>query len=340
MPRQNVTLEHIAAAAGVSQMTVSRALASKPGVSRDKRDEILRIAAELGYVGHRAEQRSSDRRSQIVGLITAELHNPFIGELVAGVGRAARPAGYELLVYSLVEHDQPPLLSVLKLMQQVTAGIIALLPYEYRYLDALVAARVPVITVDQHGQYSRFPSIAADSYAGACMAMRHLIAQGHRRIAFITGNEHMASAQDRHRGYLDMLAQAGLPQDPALVVPGHYAKAEGYAAAQTLLALPERPTALFAANDMSALGALQAIRDAGLRIPDDVSVVGFDDIPAAEQQHPPLTTVRQPMQQMGRSAVNTLLALIAGLEAASPQIVLPTELVVRGSTAPPRRVTA
>ena len=307
MYKPDITYSEIAAAAGVSQMTVSRALSNKPGVSRAKREEILQLAAEMGYVGQRAPQHAT--RNHIIGLITAELHNPFISELVTGVGRAARPAGYELLVYSLVESDQPPLRHMLALMQQATDGLIALLPYEFRYLDALAAAHLPIITVDHHGQHSRFPSIAADSYGGACSAMRHLIALGHRRIGFITGDERLASALERHRGYLDMLAQAGLPRDNALVLKGNYTQAGGYEGARALMTLPSPPTAIFAANDLSAMGAMAALRNARLRVPEDVSVVGFDDIPAAEQNHPPLTTVRQPMQQMGRSAVNTLLAL-------------------------------
>jgi LacI family transcriptional regulator len=336
MSRNDVSLLAIANAAGVSQMTVSRALSNKPGVSRERREEILRIAAEMGYVVNRTEQKSSSRRSHVIGLVTAELHNPFVSELVAGVGRAARTAGYELLVYSLVEPDQPPLPRVIKLMQQVIDGIIALLPYEHSYLEVLADARVPIITVDQYGRFVRFPSIASDSYAGACMAVRHLLGLGHKRIAFLTGDERLASAQDRHRAYLDTLTQAGIAVDPQLIIPGNYSLSRGQSAVKTLLALPDRPSAVFAANDMSAIGVMAGLREAGLRLPEEMSVIGFDDIPGAAQCHPALTTIRQPIQQMGRSAVNTLLALIAGLEAASPQIVLPTELVVRASTGVPR----
>lgn len=334
MKKHDTSLADIAAIAGVSQMTVSRALAQKPGVSQATREEILRLAMDMGYVAHRVKQKQPERRSQILGLITAEVHNPFISELVAGIGRAARTAGYELLVYALVDADQPPLHKVLQPMQQLVDGIIATLPRDFRYLEALARSRVPILTIDHHGQNKQFPSIAADSYAGASAAMRYLLAQGHRRIAFITGDERLASAQDRHRAWQEHLLHAGLPVDPELVVQGDFSQTGGESAAAQLLGLANRPTAIFAANDVSAIGVLNALHKAGLRVPEDISVVGFDDIPPAAQCHPPLTTVRQPMQQMGRAAVNTLLALMAGLDAASPQIVLPTELVLRQSSGP------
>ena len=331
-----ITLAEVAKATGVTQMTASRALNNRPGVSREKRDEIQRIADQLGYVVSRQTLKFAENQSRIIGVITPELHNSFVTELVVGAGRAARMAGYEMLVYSLADSDHHPSKSVLSLVQQSTAGVVALLPYEYEYLDALVAARLPVITVDQRGQHSKFPSIAADSYDGARRATQHLFDLGHRRIAFVTGDERLGSALDRHRGYRDSLVLLGCVGDPKWVAKGDFTERGGYAAAKKLLALPERPTAIMTANDLSAFGVMAALRDAGLGVPEDISVLGFDDIPAASQIHPGLTTVRQPMQQMGRSAVNTLLAVIARLEPASSHIILPTELVVRGTTAPPK----
>jgi LacI family transcriptional regulator len=224
----------------------------------------------------------------------------------------------------------------MQLLQQFADGVIALLPYEFDYLDALAVARVPVITVEHLAKDHHFPSIVADSYQGARAAVRHLADLGHRRIAFVTGNERLASAGDRRRAFEDSRAQLGLHRHAELIADGDFTQKGGFEAANRLLNLRPRPTAIFAANDISALGVLSAVREAGLRVPEDVSLVGFDDIPLAAQVHPPLTTVRQPLQQMGRSAVNTLLAMIAGIEAPSPLITLPTELVVRASTIPPR----
>ncbi|MDR3517086.1 MAG: LacI family DNA-binding transcriptional regulator [Azospirillaceae bacterium] len=328
------TLAEVAKVAGVSQMTASRAINNRSGVSKEKREDIQRIADEMGYVVNRAAQRLSGGRTRVIGVM-AQLHTTFTAELVLGAGGAARAAGYEMLVYSLPDNDRRPPGSVVDLLRQIADGVIALLPYESDYLETLSAAHLPVITVDYRGEESPFPSVASDSYEGGRTAVRHLAELGHRRIAHITGNERLASARDRRRAYLDTMAQLGLAIDPAQIATGDFSQRSGFEAANRLLALNPRPTAIFAANDISALGAISAIRDAGLRVPEDLSVVGFDDIPVAAQLHPPLTTIRQPMQQMGRSAVNMLLALIVGLEAPSPRITLPTQLIVRGSTVPP-----
>ncbi|MBV8457455.1 MAG: LacI family DNA-binding transcriptional regulator [Acetobacteraceae bacterium] len=338
MNKRLPTLMEVAKGAGVSAMTASRALGNRPGVSQETRNEVLRVAAEMGYVLNRAAQKLSGGNSRIIGVVTQELHNPFISEVIAGVGRAARAASYEMLIYSLMDAEHSPPGSVLQLMGQIADGVIALLPYRSEYIDTLSATSVPVITIEHSGAQSRFPCIVTDNYTGGQLAVQHLAELGHRRIAFITGNERLASARERRRGYNDTLARFGLPRDPTLVVSGDFTQRGGNQAAHRLLAIAKRPTAIFAANDLSALGVLAALGEAGLRVPRDISVVGFDDIPAAAQAHPALTTVRQPMEGMGRSAMNTLLAMIAGLEAAAPRIMLPTELVVRQSTGslPPR----
>jgi LacI family transcriptional regulator len=226
---------------------------------------------------------------------------------------------------------------VMQMLRQICDGVIAVLPLEYGYLGDLAAINLPVITIDHRGKHAEFPSIATDGYEGARTAVQHLAELGHERIAFIAGDERLASAKDRHRAYMETLAQLGFKRDPSLIVNGDFSQSGGFAATCKLLALKRPPTAIFAANDMSAFGAMAAIHNAGLKVPEDISVIGFDDIPAAAQVHPALTTVRQPIHQMGRSAVNTLLALIAGIEPASPQVSLPTELVVRDSTAAPRK---
>lgn len=178
--------------------------------------------------------------------------------------------------------------------------------------------------------------LAAVAYDGARSAVKHLIDLGHRRIGYITGDERLASAKDRHRAYVDTMAQQGLGRDASLIVKGDFTQKRGFEGTMKLLSLADPPTAIFAANDLSAFGAIAAIHESGLRVPDDISVVGFDDIPTAAQFYPALTTVRQPIHQIGRAAVNTLLARIAGIEPASPQVILPTELILRASTAPCR----
>lgn len=334
--KNSPTLAELASAAGVSMMSASRAVNLQPGVSRATRENILKLAAEIGYVANRSAQKLSGGNSRVIGLLTADLNNPYISSLVSGAVRAASVAGNEVLIYSLVDYEQRPTVNVLQLLQQFTDGVIALLPYQFGFVESLTAARLPVITIDQHHEHAEFPSIAADNYGGARSAMEHLAALGHRRVAFITGEEKLGSAQDRHRAYDDAVAIHQFDRDSALVLRGDHTARGGREAALKLLEMKHRPTAVFASNDLSALGAMSALQAAGLRVPADISIIGFDDLPAVSQVHPALTTVRQPISEMGRAAVNTLLAVIAGLEVATPQVTLPTELVIRESTAAPR----
>lgn len=332
MAKQNPTLALVAKIAGVSQMTASRALNDRPGVSQGTREEILRIASDIGYVINRSAQKLSGGRNGIIGVITPMLDNQFASELILGIGRAARAVGYESLVYTIFDEDRESHGGVIGLMQQFADGVIAILPRESTYFDALASAHVPVVVIDQRGTLAKFPTVSVDSYGGACMAVEHLARLGHTRIAFVSGDETIEGVRERHRGYSDTLARLGLPFDPELLAPGDLSQKKAFEATIRLLALPSPPTAVFAANDLSAFGVIAAVREAGLRVPDDVSVIGFDDIPMAAQVHPPLTTIRQPFQQMARSAVNTLLSRIDGNDSASARTTLPAELVTRNST--------
>ena len=330
------TLAEVAAAAGVSAMTVSRALNDQRGVSRKTRDAIVRMASEMGYVTNRVAQKLSSGQSRVIGVLADHLDNPFISSLVTGVVRAAAAVDNEVLIYSLVDHQKRPPVKVLRLLQQFTDGVVALLPYEFGFVEALAEGHMPVVTIDNPSKHPGLPSVAADSYDGARKAISHLAELGHKRIAFVSGAEQLESARQRRRAYDDAVAILGLVRDPALVLKGNYTLESGRAAGEQLLKLKKHPTAVFASNDLSAFGLMAVLQERGLRIPEDISVVGFDDLPAAAQVHPALTTVRQPIEDLGRAAVNTLLALIAGLSAASTQVTLPTELVVRQSTSRPK----
>jgi LacI family transcriptional regulator len=335
MTRKSITLAEVAQAAGVSPMTASRAINNRSGVSVETRQHVLKIAADLGYVVNRAAQKLSGGRSHIIGVIATGLETEFTGSLLAAISEAAWAAGYETLVYFHVDREKRPSGGVMQMLRQISDGVISVLPLEFGYLGEIASINIPVITIDHRGEHAEFPSIAADCYGGTRAAIKHLIDLGHRRIAFIAGDERLASARERHRAYIDTIAQHGLANDPELVVAGDFTQGCGLLAMRRLLALASPPSAALCANDVTAFGAVAAIRDAGLRVPDDISVVGFDDIPSAAQFYPPLTTVRQPLQQIGRSAVNSLLALIAGIEPASPLVTLPTELILRASTAAP-----
>jgi len=337
MTRKTITLAEVALAANVSPMTASRAMNNRSGVSSATREHVLRVATDLGYVINRAAQKLSGGKSHIIGIIATDLENQYNNSLVSGASDAAWEAGYETLIYLHVERERRPSGSVIQMLRQISDGVIAVLPLEFGYLGELASTRIPIITVDHRGEHAEFPSISTDCYAGAREAVKHLVELGHRRIAYIGGDERLASARDRHRAYLETTALYGLAYDVDLLLPGDFTQNCGFIATKRLLALANPPTAIFAANDLSAFGAIMAIREAGMRVPPDISVIGFDDIPTAAQFYPPLTTIRQPIRQVGRSAVNTLLALIAGIEAASPQVTLPTEIVLRASTAPPPR---
>jgi len=331
------TLAQVAAAAGVSAMTASRALNDQRGVSRQTRDAIVKLASEMGYVGNRVAQKLSSGHSRVIGVLADHLDNPFVSSLVTGVVRAAAAANNEVLVYSLVDREKRPPHNVLRLLQQFTDGVVALLPYEFGFVEALTQGRVPVITIDNPTEHSEFPSIAADSYGGARKAMGHLAGLGHKRVAFVSGAEQLESAIQRHRAYDDAVSVLGLARDPALVLKGDYSVEGGREAGERLMRLKRRPTAVFASNDLSAFGLMSVLQKHGLKVPEDISVVGFDDLPAASQMHPALTTVRQPIEELGRAAVNTLLAMIAGLHPATTQVTLPTDLIVRQSTSVPCR---
>jgi LacI family transcriptional regulator len=331
--KRSSTLSEIAKIAGVSVMTASRALNSQPGVSEEKRAEILRIAEDMGYVANRFAQRLSGGKSHVIGVI-AQLHTLYTSDLVLGIGSALRSSKYEMLVYSLSDADSQPPEAVISLLRQFVDGIIVILPFQSEYLTSLTAADLPIVTIDE-GARDSFPEIVADNYQGARLAVQHLADLGHRRIGFIAGDNRLASARDRERAFRDMQAQLGLDTDSELIVTGNFLQQGGFKAAKELLKLKVPPTAIFAANDVSAVGALSAIRDEGLDVPSDMSLVGFDDIAIAHQVYPPLTTVKQPSAQMARAAVNTIVAMIAGIEPASQVITLPTELVIRQSTTSP-----
>lgn len=334
MKKSNPTLAEIARVAGVSMMTASRAVNNQPGVSDEKRAEILRIADDLGYVANRAAQRLSGGRSHVIGVI-AQLHTLFTSELVLGIGSAGRAANYEMLVYSLSDADNRPPGPILDLLSQIVDGVIVILPFQSDYLASLSDAKLPIVTIDE-GNDSLFPKIMTDNYQGARLAVEHLADLGHRRIGFIAGNEGLASARDRARAFHDMRAQHGLDADPELVVHGNFMQQGGFLAAQRLMRLSEPPTAIFAANDMSAVGAMAAIRESKRSVPQDVSLIGFDDVSIASHVHPALTTIRQPLTQMSRAAVNTLLAMISGIAPPAERIFLQPELILRGTTHPHR----
>jgi LacI family transcriptional regulator len=202
------------------------------------------------------------------------------------------------------------------------------------YLGELEHRKLPCVFVNFDARAMALPVVAIENRKGARTAVEHLLSLGHRRIAFIAGSSHTGQSAERQAAYVEALNDAGIAADPALIVAGRFAQAGGREATLQLLALPEPPTAIFAANDEMAYGAIDAIHSQGLRVPDDISVVGFDDIATSSHIHPPLTTMRQPLAELSACAVGELMALIEGRNVEAKKIALPLELVVRQSTGP------
>lgn len=339
MAHSTVTITDVARHAGVSTMTVSRALNNTGYVAEGTRQRVLAAVENLGYVVNASARSLKGGRTNVLGMVVGDLSLQFFTEIVRGASDAARDAGLNLLLYTTASRPEQERSSVAALTSGLSDGLIIVLPRNPEaYLKQLEASRVPVVLINHREVDTHLPSVGADNYEGARAAAEHLVALGHRRIGFITGTTHSDQSHERERGYREVLEGAGLEH---LVVPGDFTQPRGFAAAHELLALREPPTAVFAGNDLSAFGVIEAVKDRGLSVPGDVSVVGFDDIPMASQVHPALTTVRHPLHDLGEAAVRLLLRLLSGLElrAEEAQLELASELIVRASTAPPAERT-
>ncbi|WP_051935688.1 LacI family DNA-binding transcriptional regulator [Deinococcus sp. YIM 77859] len=330
-----VTLADVANLAGVSKMTVSKVVNKRPGISEATRQRVLQVIEELGYTAHPSARALAGGRTNTLGIVVPSIGPQYISEVVRGADLVAYEAGMDLLISTTQEDTSHERQNVGRLSRGLVDGLLMVLPRSLdRYADTLKQAQVPVVVVASANTSMPFPLVDADHYRGTRQAVAHLVELGHRRIAFIAGRRDTTASLERFRGYREGLLTAGLPFDPLLVQPGEYTQPGGFAAAQALLELPHPPTAIFAANDVSAFGAMEAVKDRGLRVPNDVSVIGFDDIPQANQVHPALTTVRQPLVEMGTAGTRQLLNLLHGVGPVTDRLVLPTELIVRASTGP------
>ncbi len=329
------TLEDIARMAGVSRSTVSRVLNNHPNVRPEVRERVWEVIRRVGYQPHAAARSLATRRSQVLGLVIPEavstlFTDPFFPELIRGMTDACYARGY-LLTLALFQSPEQGrrLLHRLLSSHAVDGLIVASARLNDPLIPRLLEDGFPFVSIGRHPD-PRVSFVDADNVAGARMAVEYLIRRGHTRIATITGPMDMAAAQDRLEGYRQALRARGLPLDRRYIVEGDFTQEGGRAAMQQLLGLQPRPTAVFAASDAMAMGALKAAREAGLRVPGEVTVVGFDDIPQAAYLEPPLTTVRQPIVRMGALAVQLLVEQVE--RGAQPQrVVLPVELVVRGT---------
>jgi LacI family transcriptional regulator len=329
---ERATIVDVAREANVSLATVSRVVNSKGNVSPETRDRVMQAMTRTGYVVNRQARALAGGRYHVVGLLVPDLDTSYIGEILRGVDEELAAASYDLMLYTTHRRKTRESIFVSSLTQGMTDGLLVILPTNLdAYVDSIRRRNFPYVLIDHGGIDDTGPSVGVTNRRGAIDAVSYLIELGHRRIGFITGHQEMPCAVERLNGYREALASAGLPFDAALVAEGDFRSPLAYQRTRELMALAEPPTAIFASNDISAFSAMDAIRDLGLRIPDDVSVIGFDDIPAAASGNPPLTTVRQPMAEMGKQATRMLFELIADPKQAVERIELPTELMVRST---------
>jgi LacI family transcriptional regulator len=335
---KNATIIDVAREAGVSYATVSRVINDGTHVKADKRERVLKAMAKLAFSINPAARSLRGGRSHTVGLLVRDLGTGYIGEIIRGADLALAEAEYDLTLYTTHRRKTKEATYVATLMRGMADGLLLVLPRNPEaYLEFLHERHFPYVLIDHQGIDNTGPAVGATNWQGGYDATKHLLDLGHRRIGFVSGTMDMGCAQDRLAAYKAALTDYGVAIDPALITEGDFFQPQGYECARTLLALPKPPTAIFASNDVSAFGVMEAVRDLGLRIPDDISIVGFDDIHQASQVNPPLTTVRQPLEEMGRTAAAMLLDYIADPEKPVERIDLPTQLIVRGSTRPLKR---
>ncbi|WP_344792886.1 LacI family DNA-binding transcriptional regulator [Gryllotalpicola daejeonensis] len=328
-----MTITDVARAAGVSVATVSKVVNARYGVAPSTVEKVMAVVNELGYETSLIASSLRRSRTNVIGVLVTEFE-PYSAELLKGIGAAAHGTGYELLAHSGWVDQAPPIgwerRSLSRLAGTLIDGAILVTP------TAVTAdTPIPVVAIDPHTGRGGPSTVDADNVGGARAAVEHLISLGHRRIAHLRGRVDLESSYRREEGYRRCLEKAGIPFDPSLVLDGDYRREVGRTSAIDLLDRTERPTAIFAANDLSALGALDAARELGIDVPRELSIVGFDDIPESTATAPRLTTIAQPLRQMGATALRMLVEQLNGQESGTRHEHLRSELVIRESTAPP-----
>lgn len=319
-----VTIKEVAAQAGVSVATISRVINGKGPVRESTSRRVMETAQAMRYTPHGVARSLSMRRAHTVGLLLPDLHGEFFSEVIRGIDAEARRSGYHLLV-SGFHSDQEEMTAVFRAVRGRVDGLIVMSPeLEAAVLCANLPAGLPVVLLNNLSGAAR--TIAIDNYGGAVAMVKHLLGIGHRRIAFIKGPEQNADACERLRGYRDAIGAAAL-----LEVDGDFSEEAGYRAAADLLQLEHRPSAIFAANDAMAIGALSALREARVAVPHEIALCGFDDIPIARYVTPPLTTVNVAIAELGRRAFEVLEQRLQDGGEDNQREILPTTLVIRES---------
>ncbi len=332
--RQTVTIQDVAKTAGVSVSTVSRVLNGKVDVATETQERIRAVIDDLGYTTNLAARSMRSFKKNMVGLIMPDIAYPFAIEVMKGVNRAIAESEFDLLVYTTgdvrksgrASHEQK---YVSLLNNSITDGTIIVAPVSGEF-----STEAPIVSIDPHRSDPNYASVHATNYRGAMDAMDYLHGLGHRRIGFISGRPELESSKRRLMGYRDAMQKAGLGIDETLIASGDYTTETGIDCARQLLALDKPPTAIFASNDQMAMGVYQVAQQRGLRIPEDLSVIGFDNI--MESKYMGLTTVDQFISEMGFVATRMLIQLIDDEPLETQTYKMQTQLVIRQSCRPIR----
>lgn len=331
-----VTIVDVAREAGVSNTTVSRVINENELVKPETRRKVLNAMMRLGYVANQQARSLRGASSRVIGLLVPDVGNSYVGSIIRGIDEQLADSQYDLLLYTTHRRKVNEAAHVATIMRGLADGLILLLPTNVdAYLESLQAENFPHILIDyQHIESPLSSTVQATNWQGAYDATQHLIDLGHRRIACITGLTEMQTAIDRLDGYMAALKDHNLPPDQDLIYHGDFFRMQGYNATQVFLSNSQPPTAILAANDQCAMGVMDAVRDAGLQVPKDVSIIGFDDIPEAQHLHPSLTTVQQPLEEMGHMAAQRLFKQLKEPDLPGDRIELATQLIIRDSSGP------
>jgi LacI family transcriptional regulator len=327
-----ITLKMVAERAGVSVNTASRAINNKPDINEETKKRILQIAQELGYVRNDTAVALRTKRTGTLGVVIADNRNPFYAEVLNGIEEAAREKNYHIILTN-TQRDYKKEEEAINLLLAKRVDGLLITPVQDRDDDIknLIDANIPFVIVGRDFENIEVDAVYNDEVKGGFLATEYLIKKGHKRIALINGFLHKSPAKGRLEGYKKALKKYGIPFDDALVTVGDIDVKDGYERTKQLLEKGLNFTAIFAYNDMMAFGAMQAIKEKGLRIPEDIGLVGYDDIPFASLISPPLTTIRLKKQDLGVESVKLLLSRINGNRKKTKKVMLGVELQIRES---------
>ncbi len=329
-----LTVRDVARAAGVSQAAAARALGGYGYTSPALRARVQENARRLGYTPNGVARALASKATHTIGLVVGDIDNPFFAAAARGLSDVLESEGYTVLLSNADEDEEREQRAVRALRARRVDGLVVV-PTRGAGLAEVAGSGLPLVQLDRAVRGLAADAVMVDNAAGSAAAVRHLLSRGHRRIGMVTDSPLISSSAERISGYRRALRAAGLPPDDGLLSIGGSTQADGRRAARALLDHPDRPTAVFTANNFMTHGTLLAARDLGLRIPDDVALVGFDDLDWTTLVDPPLTVVSQPVSELGRVAGERLMARIRGDDSPPRRIRLRTQLIVRGSCGAP-----